>query len=202
MVGDEDDDERDYSRLEAPLQPDDLYGGDGRETWGRRAERRRVSRKMALRKMAATSLKHRLATMRKTSVTRAVVKEVVARQSRTMIGAQLDPDVVRRRAELCDGPDEAEEDGERQVNNDGRRGYRSSRSLGASSLHGVVRETVRDATQAALDVGGRHKAPGRDVPGTHGAGTVGDSKTLESQPERRAVHAAEHQQIRPTLRGP
>ena len=50
--------------------------------------------------------------MRKTSVTRAVVKEVVARQSRTMIGAQLDPDVVRRRAELCDGPDEAEEDGE------------------------------------------------------------------------------------------
>ena len=112
MVGDEEDDGRDYSRLEAPLQPDDLYGGDGRETWGRRAEREEVSRKMALRKMAATSLKHRLATMRKTSVTRAVVKQVVARQSRTMIGAQLDPDVVRRRAELCDGPDEAEEDGE------------------------------------------------------------------------------------------
>ena len=111
MVGDEDDDGRDYSRLEAPLQPDDLYGGDGRETWGRRAEREEVSRKLALRKIETLALKQRLATMRKTSVTRAVVKEVVARQSRTMIGAQLDPDVVRRRAELCDGPDEAEEDG-------------------------------------------------------------------------------------------
>ena len=90
-----DEDGRDYARITPSLVPEDLYGGDGRETWGRRAERDEVSRKMRLRKIETLALKQRLATMRKTTVTRAVVKEVVARQSRTMISAQLDPDVVR-----------------------------------------------------------------------------------------------------------
>ena len=78
-MGDEDD--RDYARITPSLVPEDLYGGDGRETWGRRAERDEVSRKMRLRKIETLALKQRLATMRKTTVTRAVVKEVVARQS-------------------------------------------------------------------------------------------------------------------------
>ena len=78
-MGDEDD--RDYARITPSLVPEDLYGGDGRETWGRRAERDEVSRKMRLRKIETLALKQRLATMRKTTVTRAVVKEVVARRA-------------------------------------------------------------------------------------------------------------------------
>ena len=129
-----DEDGRDYARITPSLVPEDLYGGDGRETWGRRAERDEVSRKMRLRKIETLALKQRLATMRKTTVTRAVVKEVVARQSRTMISAQLDPDVVRRRAELCDGVDETGDDGE---------GNEQS-GRGESTTHG------RDATPDGL----------------------------------------------------